>query len=79
MAQGSEVMNGGESPLASSVQAAEGATSGQLQAGATQLDGGPAPTHVSGQVQQHTVGASQDASGVAPIGGLVTSAGAAQA
>ena len=77
MPQNSEPINGGESPLASKLQSAQASGSGQLQSGADQQDGGPAPTHTNGQLQQHTVGASQDESGVAPAGGLVTSAGSA--
>lgn len=78
MPQASEPINGGESPLASKLQPADASGSGQLQSGTDQQDGGPAPTHIDGQLQQHTVGASQDASGVAPTGGLVMSAGPAK-
>ena len=71
MPQQSEPINGGESPLASTSQSTGAATAGQPQSGSGQLDGGPAPTHVAGQLQQNTVGAAEDQSGVAPTGGIV--------
>jgi hypothetical protein len=41
------IMNGGESPLASQLQSGAATNTQQLQSGATQIDGGPAPS--SGQ------------------------------
>jgi hypothetical protein len=70
MPQESEIMNGGESPLASQLQSAAGFTGAQqLQSGANQFDGGAAPT--SGQTQLSPSTSAPDPSGVATSGGIM--------
>jgi hypothetical protein len=70
MPQEPEIMNGGESPLASQLQSAAGFTGAQqLQSGANQFDGGPAPT--SGQTQASPSTPSSDPSGVASSSGIM--------
>ena len=66
MPQESEIMNGGESPLASQLQTGDATSTAQLQSGANQLDGGPAPT--PGQTPSTS---STDPSGVATSGGIM--------
>ena len=68
MPQEPEIMNGGESPLASQLQSAA-AYSAQLQSGANQLDGGAAPT--PGETQLSPSTSSTDPSGVATSGGIM--------
>lgn len=60
------IMNGGESPLASQLQSGAATSTQQLQSGATQIDGGPAPT--SGQAPTP---APAPATGEALSGGIV--------
>jgi hypothetical protein len=67
MSQEPVIMNGGESPLASQLQSGV-ATSSQLQSGATQFDGGAAPTS---QTQLSPSTSSTDPSGVATSGGIM--------
>jgi hypothetical protein len=70
MPQEPEIMNGGESPLASQLQSAAGFTGAQqLQSGPNQFDGGPAPT--PGQTQLSPSTSSTDPSGVATSGGIM--------
>jgi hypothetical protein len=71
MAQEKEPINAGESPLATGSQSIQGATSTQVQSGANQLDGGPAPFHAGGELQQHAAQAEQGEAGVAASGGIV--------
>jgi hypothetical protein len=69
MPQESEIMNGGESPLASQLQSGDATSTAQLQSGANQLDGGPAPA--PGQTQLSPSTSSTDPSGVATSGGIM--------
>ena len=69
MPQEPEIMNGGESPLASQLQSGAETTGAQLQSGTNQLDGGSAPT--PGQTQLSPSTTSSDPSGVASSGGIM--------
>jgi hypothetical protein len=66
MSQATQIFNGGESPLAAKVTAASSLSQIGPTQGATQSDGGPAPTSAAGPSNQPS-GASSDP----PHGGVV--------
>ena len=63
------ILDGGESPLASKLQAGATSAEAQLQSSAAHSDGGPAPTSAEGHASPFA--SSSDQSGVASSGGIM--------